>query len=491
MPDALALVRQHFGADAVILHTRSYKRGGVLGLGARTVIEITAMAGRDMAVRKARSRAGQRTATNGNNRRNLSRAAPASAPRKPQPVLQSAGVGPGGAAGGSGVGLQSEGTRSAVATENAASSMLAGDLIRRTYAAARAELSGSALATTAVGAAAAAPRASGDAAGSAPSVAITPLPQSSVDGVSRLSEELAAVKALVARVAQQQEHEAAVRSAPDVPDPLIDAYTALIQQEVAEELAGQIIREAAEQSASSGDDSNGGTPPAAMIREKLSQYIPVVENPQTPCRDSDGRPRTLALVGPTGVGKTTTVAKLAATFKLKQGLDVGVVTLDTYRIAAVDQLRTYCSIIGTPLEVVGRPQDLPCCLDRLSGCDVVLIDTAGRSQRDGSKLEELAEYLRLARPHETHLVLSSTCSQRVMLETAQRFACVGPDRVIFTKLDEAVTCGMLLNVARRIDSRISYVTTGQEVPHQIEPGNAAMLAERVLGMPTQEVGGGV
>ena len=118
---------------------------------------------------------------------------------------------------------------------------------------------------------------------------------------------------------------------------------------------------------------------------------------------------------------------------------------------------------------------------KLDACDVVLIDTAGRSQRDDAKLDELAGFLRVAQPDETHLVLAATASQRVLLQIAERFERVQPDRVIFTKLDEAVTCGTLVNVVHAIDKRVSYVTTGQEVPHQIEPGDALRLAARVLG----------
>ena len=115
------------------------------------------------------------------------------------------------------------------------------------------------------------------------------------------------------------------------------------------------------------------------------------------------------------------------------------------------------------------------------GVDAVLIDTAGRSQRAGEKLDELSHILEAARPHESHLVLSSTVNQKVLLETAERFSCIASDRIIFTKLDEAVSCGVLLNVARRVGKQVSYVTTGQEVPHQIEAGSSDRLASLVMG----------
>jgi len=112
---------------------------------------------------------------------------------------------------------------------------------------------------------------------------------------------------------------------------------------------------------------------------------------------------------------------------------------------------------------------------------VVLIDTAGRSQRNADRLDELAQLIEVAKPHETHLVLSATASQRVLLEIVERFAGIDTDRLIFTKLDEAVTCGVLLNVAQKVNKPLSYITTGQEVPHQIEPCRSGRLVEMVLG----------
>jgi flagellar biosynthesis protein FlhF len=181
------------------------------------------------------------------------------------------------------------------------------------------------------------------------------------------------------------------------------------------------------------------------------------------------------------VGKTTTLAKLAATFKLRDKKKVALVTIDTYRIAAVDQLRTYANIIKVPLHVVLSPEELSDALAQCRGYDVVLIDTAGRSQRDCDRLDDLRQFIAMADPHEVHLVLSSTASQQVLEQAVDRFTKVRIDRIIFTKLDEAVSFGVLLNVVRRVNKQLSYVTTGQEVPHQIEPGRSERLADLILG----------
>jgi flagellar biosynthesis protein FlhF len=146
----------------------------------------------------------------------------------------------------------------------------------------------------------------------------------------------------------------------------------------------------------------------------------------------------------------------------------------------VDQLRTYAEIIGLPLKVAMSPTEMGSVCESLIDCDVILIDTAGRSQRDAGRLDELRQFVAAAKPHQTHLVLSSAASQSVLLEAAQRFSQVTPDRVIFTKLDEAVNFGVLVSVARKVSLKLSYVTTGQEVPDHIEAGRPDRIARLLI-----------
>jgi flagellar biosynthesis protein FlhF len=227
-----------------------------------------------------------------------------------------------------------------------------------------------------------------------------------------------------------------------------------------------------------GELADEGIVRSAVLRH-LSGLIPIAEAPR-PVRGADGRPHVVALVGPTGVGKTTTIAKLAATYRLRQGRSVALITADTYRIAAVDQLRTYASIIGLPLKVVLTPGEMSAAVDSLSAHDVVLIDTAGRSQRNTERLAELSDFLSAARPSETHLVLSTAAAQEVLISAAESFGVLRPNRVILTKLDEAVNFGVVVNVMQRLQSQLSFVTTGQEVPDHIEPGRADRLARMIL-----------
>ena len=200
-------------------------------------------------------------------------------------------------------------------------------------------------------------------------------------------------------------------------------------------------------------------------------------------RSSTARPRVIALIGPTGVGKTTTVAKLAATYKLRHGKAVGLITSDTYRIAAVAQLKTYAEIIDLPLKIANTPQEMTQAIEELGACDIVVIDTAGRSQNDQRRLDELALFTEAAAPDETHLVLSTTVGDNVLRKTAERFRALGPDRCILTKLDEAVTTGPIAGLCDRIGLPLSFVTVGQEVPDDLEPARIDRLARCVLDGP--------
>ncbi|ADB18219.1 GTP-binding signal recognition particle SRP54 G-domain protein [Pirellula staleyi DSM 6068] len=190
--------------------------------------------------------------------------------------------------------------------------------------------------------------------------------------------------------------------------------------------------------------------------------------------------RVVALVGPTGVGKTTTIAKLAAKFRLEQGARVGLITVDTYRIAAVDQLQTYATIMQLPLEVVNQPRDMTAALERFADFDLVLIDTAGRSPRDGARLQELRSMLDIAQPDEVHLVLASVASREALQSAREAFERVGATSLVITKLDEAASPASLLPVLRDFAIPLSYTTSGQNVPEDIRPADRRQLARQML-----------
>lgn len=190
--------------------------------------------------------------------------------------------------------------------------------------------------------------------------------------------------------------------------------------------------------------------------------------------EEEGGQRVVALIGPTGVGKTTTIAKLASDLTMK-GKKVGLITVDTYRIAAVEQLRIYAKILNIPLEVVLSPGDLKNAIRSFSRAEVILIDTAGRSQRDMGQLDDLGRYLDIIDGVETRLTLSAAASERQMEESIRNFSKLRVDGLIFTKLDEAVNLGAVYNQHARTGIPISYFTTGQRVPEDIEEASAKRL----------------
>jgi len=184
--------------------------------------------------------------------------------------------------------------------------------------------------------------------------------------------------------------------------------------------------------------------------------------------------RVVALIGPTGVGKTTTVAKIAANLTMRKRR-VGLITIDTFRIAAVEQLKIYARILNIPLEVVLSPGDLKSALHAFRDRDAVLIDTAGRSQRDTVHIGELAGFFDGVEGLETRLTLSAAASDEQMAETIANFSRVGVDGLIFTKLDEATALGPVFNQQARTGAPISYFTTGQRVPEDLEEATAKRL----------------
>ena len=194
----------------------------------------------------------------------------------------------------------------------------------------------------------------------------------------------------------------------------------------------------------------------------------------------------VALVGPTGVGKTTTIAKLAATAITQHGARVALVTIDTYRIAAVEQLKVYGDIMGLPVEVVLAPEQLQEAFARHRDKDLILIDTAGRSPRDAGKVAELAEYLGQDDQVENCLVLAAPTDERVQLQTLECFSAVPLSRLIFTKLDETDSCGALINLPNRAKLPLAYLTNGQQVPEDLLLAEARTVAGLVMGTDMEQ-----
>ena len=287
-----------------------------------------------------------------------------------------------------------------------------------------------------------------------------------------LSSEMNSLKGMVKDLISQTR----AKQTPNIPEDLFDYYVQLISNEVADELATDVIKSLHKQ-----------IRPEHLLQpefvaERLAEQLEKMLATSGPIvRTRSGSPHVVALIGPTGVGKTTTLAKLAAHLKLREKHRVGLITLDTYRIAAVDQLKRYADIIGSPLRVVNGIDDLREATHAMRDCDFILIDTAGRSPNDTLKLNELKSLLAAAEPDEVHLVLSTTASQECLQLAVSRFSEVRVDKVIFTKLDEAAHVGVVLNVLRKVNKSLSYITTGQDVPDDIEVAKSRRLSQLILG----------
>lgn len=212
----------------------------------------------------------------------------------------------------------------------------------------------------------------------------------------------------------------------------------------------------------------------ACVMGRIPETAPIVAG-------TTGSPRIVALVGPTGVGKTTTLAKLASHFHLVEKKRVGLVTLDSYRIGAIEQLRRFAEILGLPLKTVMSPSGAKEAIEGFSDCDLVLVDTAGRSQRDMDRLGEVRDSLINIDDLEVHLCLSLGAAPEAVLATAESFRLVGYDRVIFTKRDESYGKGFLWDLFGIVPACVSYITCGQEVPEDITEATRENIKDMILG----------
>ncbi len=309
--------------------------------------------------------------------------------------------------------------------------------------------------------------------------AATPRPapiDSDLDARRRFRDELKSQLGDLQSLVQDLHRRSDAAPRHDLPESLFRLFTDLIEADISEELARELV-DRVRACASAGEIQD-----ALLLKTRLERMIEADIAVSGPIRTVAGQRRVVALVGPTGVGKTTTIAKLAANFRLKEKRKVGLITVDTYRIAAVEQLRTYADIIDLPMEVVATPKEMRTAVERLRNLDLVLMDTAGRSPRDEVRIQELRSMLAEAHADEVHLVLSSVGSAASLARTAEKFAEVGATNLLLTKLDEATSLGNLLPLLQFSKLPLSYLTDGQNVPDDIRPADARRLARTMLNL---------
>ena len=281
--------------------------------------------------------------------------------------------------------------------------------------------------------------------------------------IEELQSELAQMKAMLVQVVSKEK----------TPEDEMSLQQALKQQEVEPDIIDDVVLQLPAEAILADKDT-----PLAL--EGLTKYL--ADNVQM----ADGlelksrKRKIAALLGPTGVGKTTTLAKIAAQCVLEKGVSTAFITADTYRISAVEQLKTYADILGLPIAIVYTPDELKEAIQKFRQKQLILIDTAGRSQHNRRQMAELKEFLAVNQNIEKYLVLSATTKNEDAKDILDKFSGCKPDKVIFTKTDETKSLGIILNILRRKEMRLSYLTNGQSVPDDIVPAEAGKLAKLFL-----------
>ena len=446
--EAMEQIKDELGSDAVLLHTKKYREGGVLG-GAE-MIEVTA------AVDETQARVPHTPSVY----------VPPAAPILPSNVLNQYRMNEPPTDGATA--MPARGLVSAYDTYGAESPMA------EPYAAA------------------VLPNASQPAASSAPAVLppqpaapayeTAPAPVPPPDGkmipsheevpVMQDDESAERIRLLEDELAQMKTMLASMIAA-NQPKEIVTIQDALrrqdVRSELCEDLAGKVP--VADVNLDSLDPRAG-----SVLSGYLSQVMKFTDGLTPGARGS----RVFAFIGTTGVGKTTTLAKVAAHFVLEQNLKGALITADTYRISAVEQLKKYAEILGLPVEVVYSAADLKKAIARHRSKDFILVDTAGRSQYNEFQMDELKDLLTAHSRMEKHLVVSATTKEADVAEIMKRFSVCKPDRIIFTKTDETRTIGMVLNLLAGSELPLSFLSNGQSVPDDIIPATAERFAELLL-----------
>ena len=503
MKDAMANMKAELGEDAVILHSKKYKEGGILGIGSREVVEITAaieesslpkktetsrrvapntivnryktdgtaqgVAGAEQTVEKFSAETDSQLTENPPHTMQIDTLAEkvsaqknsATPPKNFEDTLQE-------------VQENSADTEKPAPAENSSSAqqstVFTQEQMAQTQAMLMAQFNQMQMMQQAAIAQAQAQATEQLRLQQAQQAALNP-PQTSSQNeekIKKLEEEIAQMKILLAEVLVRESKKGTVT-----------LHEALKHQEVEED----ILKEMATQSTAGETlvDINAPSAKSTLINY-LNEHV----------KFSDGVKlnrhgvRIVALLGTTGVGKTTTLAKIAAKFVLEQRSNVALITADTYRISAVEQLKTYSDILELPLEIVYNPQELASAIERHRNKELILIDTAGRSQHNEYQMKELDEFLRVNPRIEKHLVISATTKYTDARQIMSKFSQVAPDKVIFTKIDETGSLGMIVNLLHDSKYSLSYITTGQSVPDDIERANSDILTNFLLEKAIEE-----
>lgn len=256
---------------------------------------------------------------------------------------------------------------------------------------------------------------------------------------------------------------------------LPDTLRFLVEEKgVDEDLASELVHKISHKL----DKSETDNP--LRIKQKLQTEISKYFNTYDSTALPSNKPKLICLVGPTGVGKTTSIIKLATNPAFFGKQRVGLITIDTYRVAAAAQLKTFAALAKLPLEIVYKPAEFKQAVDKFKNQQVILIDTAGRSPLDSGHFEDLKRFLSLGMFDEIHLVLSASMRPDILVDSAKSFSTLPVNRLIISKIDETTRLGNILNAGKKIDLPISFFTNGQRVPDDIFLADKNQIANMII-----------
>ncbi|MBQ9277078.1 MAG: flagellar biosynthesis protein FlhF [Lachnospiraceae bacterium] len=281
--------------------------------------------------------------------------------------------------------------------------------------------------------------------------------------------------AIVSEDTKESVHSDTKASNPVIKNRVIELiYNQLIENEVNKEIADEIIGEM---------DTENNNLPLDNILANVYQKIVLKLGEVKPLAVGEKKPKIVFFVGNTGVGKTTTMAKLASKFKLEEKLNIAMLSIDTYRIAAIEQIKTYANILNTPMEVVYTPEDIKNYVEKYSDCDLIFVDTAGHSHKNEEQKKNLKEMVDAVSDYETEvfLVVSAVVKYKDLLDIAKTYDKLFDYKLIFTKLDETRASGSILNLKLDMGKTLSYATWGQNVPEDIGIIDPQIVAKSLLG----------
>ena len=257
----------------------------------------------------------------------------------------------------------------------------------------------------------------------------------------------------------------------DFPEDVQELLLKMIENQVREELAHSLAKET-ELMLRSKPGIGAGEVLEHLILEQLGKPEPILHKKFTQ--------KIILIMGPTGVGKTTSIVKLAADFSVKQKKKVGLINTDTFRIGAQEQLQTYADILGIPLHVVYHAEELEEALETMSDRDVIFVDTAGKRPGDEQHKEDILRMVRILRPEEVLLCLTATTGFASIMEMVDTYGFIDGYKVMVTKLDETKYRGALLNISWYTHRPFAYVTTGQNVPDDIEVVDVESITKQII-----------